>query len=141
MLKKFTFDANLKLANVGAAITASAEGKIGSTAKILDVGLARVDARAVIDVSALNVSAAANKYTFSIQGSNSATFATIGANLGQMVIGHKTATGNAAANTVGRYEVQFTNEQDGVLYRYIRLYTTIAGSPVSITFTANVAKQ
>lgn len=140
MNKRFTIDADLTLKDAG-AVVATGAGYVDGAAKILDVGAARMDARAVVDVSAINVSATANKYVLVIEGSNSSAFANIGAILGSITLGHQTATGFAAASTVGRNEIHFTNEQDGVVYRYIRVRHIIAGSPVSINYTANVAKQ
>lgn len=135
---KKTFDAELQLKD-SAAVTASAAAQVSGSAKVVNVGAGRIDAKAVHVVSAINLSAAANKYTLTIQGSTTSNFAAK-VDLATIHVGHKTALGEAADRGVGTYEQPFSNEVKGVIYPYIREYITIAGSPVSITHQSYITK-
>lgn len=138
--KDETFDYDLRLKDAG-AVAASAAAQVGGAAKVLDVGAARVDARTIVDVSAITVGAADQLYGIEMQFSNDSTFAT-GVVIGPSLrLGHQTATGASAASTVGRYELPWTNEVNGVTYRYARAYTRVAGTGPSINYTANVFKR
>lgn len=135
---KKTFDAELQLKD-SYAMTASAAAKVDGSAKVIDLGPGRVDAKVVNVVTAIDNTAAANKYTLTLQGSLAEVFAT-NVKLGEVVLGHKTAIGEAADRGVGTWEIPFTNELDGTIYPYVRLYVTIAGSPVTITHQSFIAK-
>lgn len=141
MQNKSTFDANLELKD-SYAVTASAAAQVDSAAKVLDLGGTNgtpvVEGKAIFDVSAINNSAAANKYTLAIEGSTTSAFSTKYV-LAKIELGHATATGEAAAKGTGQWVLPFSNEVNGTPLRYIRHYVTIAGSPVTITHTARVA--
>jgi D-serine deaminase-like pyridoxal phosphate-dependent protein len=134
----YTFDANTELSDQTAAVTASAAATVDGSAKIIDFGAnTRVDAWAVINVTALDIASNDELYTFTIQGSSSASFASDIQNLASISFGAtEVRPGGAIDSTVGQYEVGFTNEQDDVIYRYVRLYRTIAGTSPTITSTA-----
>lgn len=134
---KKTFDAELQLKD-SYALTASAAAQVDSAAKYIDLGAGRVDAKVVNVVTAINNTAAANKYTLTLQGSTTTNFAAP-VTLAKMDLGHATALGEAVRGT-GKWEQLFTNELNGTAYRYVRQYVTIAGSPVSITHEAFIAK-
>lgn len=134
---KKTFDAELQLKD-SYALTASAAAQVDSAAKYIDLGAGRVDAKVVNVVTAINNTAAANKYTLTLQGSTTSNFAAP-VTLAKMDLGHATALGEAVRGT-GKWEQPFTNELKGTVYRYVRQYVTIAGSPVSITHEAFIAK-
>lgn len=134
-----TFDAELQLKD-SYAMTASAAAKVSDAAKVVDLGAGRVDAKVITNVSAINNSAAANKYTLVTEGSLTSAFSAKKI-LATQVLGHATAIGEAAARGVGQWEQPFTNEVDGVVYPYVRQYVTIAGSPASITHTSYIAKK
>lgn len=126
---RHTYDATGLLKDAG-LVGASAAGTVGGVAKIYDAGQARLDAVAVVDVSAIEVGTGDESYYILIQGSDSATFATNIVNLATLHLGHiSTFQGGATVQpTAGRYEVQVWNEVNGTLYRYIRVYTVVAGT-------------
>ena len=136
---KKTMDMNLQLKD-SAAVTATAAAQVSGAAKVIDLGAGRVDAKVINNVTAINNTAAANKYTLTLQGSNTADMSTGNVTLAKMELGHATALGEAARST-GVWEQPFTNELNGTVYRYVRQYITIAGSPVSITHEAWIAKS
>lgn len=135
---KKTFDVNLQLKD-SAAVTSTAAAQVSGVAKVVDLGAGRVDAKVINNVTAANVSAAANKYTLTLQGSNDAAFGSF-VTLANLELGHATALGEAARST-GVWEQPFNNVVAGTIYRYVRQYITIAGSPVSITHEAWIAKS
>jgi hypothetical protein len=139
LYSQFTYDNALLLRADGAAITAT---ETGST--ILDFGTGLIDAYAVFDVTALDVTTGDESYKFMIEMSPDAAFGTAGniRVVAQLHIGGATATApNGAADTIGRFVLPFRNEKNGTTYRYMRLYTLIAGTSPSIDFSAFLAKD
>lgn len=138
--KDFTYDNALLLKDAG-AITASAAGTVAAVARVLDLGQGRLDARVIVDISAISVSVADQLYGVEVQLSDVANFAT-GIRIGSTLrFGHQTATGESAGTVIGRYENAFTNELNGVIYRYARAFARIAGTTPSINFTAYIVQQ
>lgn len=136
----YTFDAGLELKDAG-AITADAAAQVDAADKIVDLGASsRFDGRAIIDVSALDVASGNELYKIKIQVSSSATFASGVVTVAVIELGDSSVTGNTADSTTGRYELPFTNEYDGTIYRYLRAYTDVAGTTPSINYTCWVAK-
>lgn len=134
--RSYNFDIQTLLKDAG-AITASAAAQVSAVNQILDMGAARFEATAVIDVTAIDIASADEAYRIIIQGSNSATFASGIQNLATVDVGATAARpGGAADSLVGRYELMLTNEQADVTYRYIRAYTLVAGTTPSINYTA-----
>jgi hypothetical protein len=138
--RNYTFDANNLLENGLVAIAASRVGQatINGTLnnpQIIDVGLnSRLDAMALIDVSAITAGGADQAYRIVIQGSSSATFASDIENLAEMTLGNTAVRpGGAKTSTPGRYELPFTNYQDDTSYRYLRANFVVAGTTPSIT--------
>lgn len=134
----FTYDNALLLQDADAALVASAAGEVGGVARVLDLGASRVNGRAIFDVSAIDVAGGDEHYAVRIQGSNSATFASGIVQLAAYEFGDSTLTGNSADTVVGRFELPFTNEQNGTTYRYARLYILQAGATSSITILAYI---
>ena len=139
LYSQFTFDAALLIRADGAAITATE-----TNATILDLGKGSIDAYAVFDVTALDVTTGDESYKFMLEMSNDAAFGTAGniRVVAQLHIGGATATApNGLADTIGRFVLPFRNERNGIPYRYARLYTLIAGTSPSIDFSAFLAKD
>lgn len=132
-IRSYTYDASQVLKAAG-AVTASAAS--GSTP--INVGAGTYSGVAVIDVTALTVGAD-NVYDIVIQGSDSSTFASGIENLAVLNLGNTAVrAGGAQTSTVGRYELPFTNEQNGNTYAYIRAYTRVAGTTPSVNYSAYV---
>lgn len=138
--KDFTYDNALLLKDAG-AITADAAGTVAAAARVLDFGAARLDARVIVDVSAIDVSSADERYDVLLQFSNSSTFASGVIGGAAISLGAAAALpGESAASAIGRYEAAFSNEINGVTYRYARVYTNVTGTTPSINYTAYVVK-
>lgn len=136
-----TFDAALQLKSAG-LVAASAAAQVGGSDKILDLGGGRVDGRAIIDVSAIEVATGDEIYTVHIQGSNSATFASGIVGLAAMELGAATPLVGDTATGAGRFELPFCTQQNGTTYRYVRAYTVVAGTiATGINYSAYVAKD
>lgn len=134
-----TYDAETVLHKpTTAAITASAEGKVGTTAKVVDFGdtVSRMDAKAIIDVAAAGTGTG-QKQIINIQVSDD-NFAADIYNVGVLELGD---AGQLVGDTdvgAGRYEIPFNNLVNGTPKRYCRVYATITvTSPVtSLEYTA-----
>jgi len=124
-----TYD-NLTLLKDVSAVTVDGPATVASVARVLDMGLGRFSAKAIVDSAAVDLVDLNETYIVSIQGSNSATFAS-----GVVTLGSGTVT------AAGRAEVHCTNEIGGVLYRYIRAYIDVGGTSPSINSTIYLAKH
>lgn len=136
--KHYVFDASLQLKD-SYAVTASAAGQVASANQILDIGTGRVDGVAIVDISALDVSSGDESYGVEIQGSSAADFSSDVVVYSEKVFGDSTTSHDTVDSVVGRYEIPFTNNQAGVLRRYLRTFTRVAGTTPSITHTVHVA--
>ena len=135
--RSYGFDILTLLKDAG-AITASAAAQVGGSNKIIDLGAnTRVDAIAVIDVTAIDIASADEFYDVVVQVSNSSSFASGIENVAALNLGKSAGRfGGAQDSTIGRYELPFCTEQNDTFYRYMRLYTVCGGTTPSINYTA-----
>lgn len=138
----YNFDAEMEFKDAG-LVASSAAAQVDSADKIVDVGAGRFEGVMVIDVSAIEIASDNEEYDILVQGSSSATFASDIQNLAQMNLGAtEVRQGGAIDSLVGRYELPFVNEQADVRYRYLRVYTVVAGSiATGINYTAFAAPK
>jgi hypothetical protein len=144
----FLYDADLLLedsldsAGDVSAIVASQVGKVLDVAKIIDLGDGLVEGYMIVDIDAIDISAADELYEIFLQGAQSATFATAGLvrNLAALELGAGELLTNATATTGDqgaagdRYVVPFRNELNGEVFRYVRAYQQLAnGTGETIT--------
>lgn len=133
--ESFTYD-NATLLKAAGLVATSAAGSV-----ILDVGNALLDAYLVIDVSAIEVASTDEIYDICLEGSNVAAMDSGSVTLARIQMGNATAPADADTD-VGRFVVPFRNEQNGTLYRYIRVYTVVAGTVATgINYSAYIAKE
>lgn len=141
--KDFTFDYALRLKDAG-LVAASAAAQVGGADKILDMGNARFDGRAILDFSAIEAATNDELYIIAVQGSDSPTFGgTTHVNLGACVVGDPTKTGEGVDSSAAqRRELAFTNEVNGHVYQYVRIYTVVSGTiATGVNFTANLVPK
>lgn len=131
----FTYDAALALKAAGLVASATAESTI------LDIGSGLVDAYLVIDVTAVEVASTDEVYTICLEGSNVAAMTSGSVCLAMIEMGNAAAPADADTGT-GRFVVPFRNEQNGTIYRYVRIHTRVAGTVATgINFSAFLAKD
>ncbi len=127
-----------------AATSLKAAGLVAASAAqptIVDLGPAFMEADLVLDVSALEVATGDEIYTISLEGSNVLDMSSGSVELARTVLGNNPAPADADTN-LGRHVVPFTNQLEGVYYRYVRLHVTVAGTiATGINFTAFIAKR
>lgn len=129
--RTYSFDADLELKDAG-LVAASAAAQVAGADKIIAIGNARMDGVVVLDVDAIEIASNDEEYDIILQGSLVSNFASGIQNLAQMNVGaNEVRQGGAIDSLVGRYEMPFTNEQAGVTYPYVRLYTAVAGAIAS----------
>lgn len=134
LYSQFTYDDALELKSAGAVTTTTTE------ATILDLGAGLVDGYLVLDVSAVEVASTDEIYLICLEGSTVAGMATGSVTLANIEMGNATAPADADTGT-GRFVVPFRNEQNGTIYRYVRIYTEVAGAiATGINFAAFIAK-
>jgi hypothetical protein len=139
--KDFTFDAALELKDAG-AVTADAAAQVDAADKIIDLGEARADGKVIVDVATIDVVGNDERYLVIAQFSNSATFASGVVNGPALIFGALEITLASADTAVpSRHELPFSNEINGTVYRYMRLFTDVAGATASIDYVAFAAVQ
>ena len=134
LYSQFTYDDSLSLKDAGLVATTTTESTI------LDLGSGLVDGYLVLDVSAVEVASTDEIYLVCLEGSNVAAMTSGSVTLAQLEMGNATAPADADTST-GRFVIPFRNEQNGTLYRYVRIYTEVAGQiATGINFSAFIAK-
>jgi hypothetical protein len=137
----FIFDAELELKDAG-LVAADAAGTVDSVAQIVEAGTGRFEGVCVIDVTAIEIASNDEIYKVSVQGSNSSSFASGIVDLAELSLGALEVIGGDTDSATGRYELPFSNYQNGTYYRYLRLYTDVGGTiATGINFSAFVTKR
>lgn len=132
---RFTYD-NATLLKAAGLVAASAAGSV-----ILDLGDALMDGLLVIDVTALEVASGDEIYTVALEGSNIAAMTSGSVTLAEKQLGNVPAPADADT-ALGRHVIPFRNELAGTLYRYVRIFTTVAGAiATGINYSAFLAKR
>jgi hypothetical protein len=135
LYSQFQYDDSLVLKDAGLVATTTTE------ATILDLGSGIVDGFLVLDVSAVEVADSNEIYLICLEGSNVAAMTSGSVTLAQIEMGNSTAPADADTGT-GRFAIPFRNEQNGTVYRYVRLYTEVAGTVATgINYAAFLAKR
>lgn len=137
-IKLGVYDVLTELKDAG-AITESAAGTVDDLAKVFDLGSAtRLDAKAIVNVSAADVAAGA-KQVITIQVSDDSFVADI-YNVGILELGDGASLVGDTDVGAGQYEIPFNNVINGTAKRYVRIYATITEkSPVSsLNYTAHL---
>lgn len=135
------YDTLLQFKDAG-LVAASAAATVSAAAKVLDLGLGRVDGNVVIDVTAIEVATGDEVYDIFVQYSNSSTFASGIVSGSALSIGAAVTNIRSAVSTTGRYELPFTNVVNNTQYRYARLFTRVAGTiATGINYTAFATKH
>ena len=134
-----TFDSDLEFKD-SAAVTASAAAQVDSVAQIVDVGTGFFKGCMIIDVSAMLLTDNDEIYDIVVQGSSDSDFGTdtnivelAAINLSPAEVKRTDCNKDDA---VGRYKLYFDNENNGTYYQYLRLYTVVAGTTTSVTYSA-----
>ena len=138
-----TFDTLLVLKDAG-LVASSAAAQVASAARIVDLGLGRVEADVLIDATAVEVDSSNELFTITCEFSNSSTFASVIATGAMQYLGHATAIpGGGDINQVaGRYQIPFVNVINGTHYRYMRLFTLVAGTVgTGVNYSAYITKN
>jgi len=124
-----TYD-NLTLLKDAGAVTADGAGTVGGQARVLDLGAgAKTEGRFIVDTSAVDATTGDETQRIILQGCNDVAF---GAGIVELASLNVTAA--------GRSESMFTTRQGSVNYRYVRVYSDMAGTSPSVNFTAYLAK-
>lgn len=141
--RTYSFDKNLEFSD-GGAYTATGFLQSGGTNGILDLGgnqgltpkqQARMDAVAVVDVTAIDISSGNETYKLMVIVSNDPALATGNVCAGMVELGKGASLDglNMADSVIGRYEIMWSNNVAGSLYEYAGVYLVAGGTTPSIT--------
>lgn len=130
MTLHFTYDPANALDDGGSAATTTSYGKVGGVDLIYDTNSSTIpyQAMSVVNVTAIDLSSGNETYVLNIEGSNSATFASGVIQLSVIPV-----------NAIGQYYLPLYNKQNNIIYRYLRLKKTLAGTTPSITLDGYLA--
>jgi hypothetical protein len=133
------FDADLEFKDSG-AVGASAAATVDSVAKVVDMGTGFFKGKLWIDVTAIEVDTGNESYKIAVELSDNSGFSA-GSEYERcaIVLGDSSIHGGDTDTAVGRYSLDFDNRiPNGSLWRYARVYTTVAGTigGTGITFSA-----
>lgn len=139
---RYTFDADLEFKDAG-LVAASAAATVDAAAKVVDCGKGFFKADLVVDVTAIEVASGDESYKIAVELSDDDDF-TNGVEYegASLLLGDSSVTGGDTDSTTGRYVIPFSNRAvDGTIYRYARVYTTVAGTiATGINYTAFAGK-
>ena len=143
--RQFRNDSLLEMKDAG-VIGASAAAQVDATAKVIDTGGGFTSGNVVIDITAIEIASSSELYTLILEGSTSSTCASTIVPLAVMLVGDNAVIvgGCDVDTTTGRHIMPFRNERDGVIYRYLRMYTVVAGTIATgggINYTAFLGKD
>jgi hypothetical protein len=134
-----TYDNSSLIRASAANITSTETGSV-----ILDIGTGLTEGYLVLDVTTMDVTTGDEAYTFILEGSPDAAFGTA-ANITVLAMqklgGATGAAPLGTADAVGRFLVPFRNERNGTTFRYVRLYTVLAGTTPILAFVGWLAKD
>jgi len=127
-------------------VAADDPAQVAGADKIVDLGAGRVDGRVIVDITVIEVDSNDERYFICTQFSDVFDFDT-----GSEVIvtgtclqvGALEITDDTQDTPVGRFELPFTNEINGEIYRYMRVRTQVEGTIAGgggINFKAYLAK-
>lgn len=144
MRRNFTQDDLLELKDAG-LVASSAAATVSGEAQVLDLGEGYVEGNILIDITALEIDSSNEIYDIVAQVSSSSTFATdtLIFDRCSMTFADDSPkrTDSNSVDTTGRYVLPFDNEYKGTCYRYMRLYTVVAGTiGTGINYRANFCK-
>lgn len=135
-----TFDSDLEFKDAG-LVAASAAAQVDAANQIVDVGTGLFRGCMILDVSALEIADNDEIYDIVVQGSSDSDFGT-DTNIVELAALNLSAaevkrTDCNKDDSTGRYKIYFDNENDGTYYRYLRVYTVVAGTVATgINYTA-----
>lgn len=134
-------DTGLLMKDAG-LVAADAAATVDSVAKIADVGAGLVEGHMVCDITAFNVDNNDELYLIKLQGSSEADFGSDIEDLAILGVGAtETMIGTDTDSEIGTYRVPFSNERNGTVYRYLRVYTDVTGTVgTGINYTARLEK-
>lgn len=135
--RKIIWDAECEMKD-SYAVTASAAANVNGSAKIFDTGGGYTRGKLKLNVTDCY---STGEYIVSLQGSNSASFATPIVELANIQFASAATTRGTRAVNTGYYELNWSNDFAGTVYRYLRIYTTVSGGANNtITYTAQLSK-
>ena len=126
-------------------------GTVGGSARVIDLGpmlekrqaddtssggAAGLRGDVALDVSDLTLGAGVT-YLVRLQGSDTSDFTIATTVAGKILHGAGSQFGDTNASSPGRYTIPFVTEQNGLRYRYLRLWVEFI-SPGDITLTASL---
>ena len=143
--RNFTVDELTPLKDAG-PVAVSARAQVASADKIIDLGEGFVEGNIVLDISAIEGDSNDEIFDVVAQLSSDNDFSdknTVIERCSMTFCCKEVArTDGTVDGVAGRFILPFDNEFGGTIYRYLSLYTVVAGTIVTgINYTARLAKR
>lgn len=113
------YDVKLELKDAG-LVNSSGYGTVDGEAAVVSVGEGLVKGRLIIDVSAIETADGNEEYYLHLMGGSDESF-TNTVSLCALELGAAAVLAGNQTSGVGRYELPFTNEQNGIIYPFLRV--------------------
>jgi len=133
------FDYDYILKDSG-AVTSSGYGTVDSEAQVLNLGEGLIRGNVHIEVGAMKMNNNNQLYQIHLMGGDDSDFTNQVA-LASIELGCREVIEGTKDSKLGRYILPFENEQNGVIYPYVRVRHTIGGTSPSINYVARLEKD
>jgi hypothetical protein len=143
--KDGTFDFN-HLMKDAHLVAADDPAQVAGADKIVDLGPGRVDGRVLVNITVIEVDSDNERYFIQTQFSDVFDFDTgseVIKNGPCLQVGALEITDESVDTPIGEYELPFTNQINGTIYRYMRIRTQVEGTIAGgggINYTAHLIK-
>ncbi len=133
------FDYDYRL-NDGGLKTVSGYGEVIAAAKVVNLGAGLVRGNVIIDLFSMAMADSDEIYQLHLLGGDDSSFTNEVA-LATLEIGTREAAESTKDAKLGRYILPFQNEQNGVIWPYVRIRHTLGGTSPSIDYVARLEKD
>ncbi len=134
------FDTDFILEDGAAAKTASGYGQSGGEAAVANVGDGLIKANLVVDVSQMAMADNDEIYQLHLLGGDDASF-TNEVSLATLEIGAREVVEGNRDGKFGRYILPFQNEQNGVVFPYVRIRHFLGGTTPTVNYVSRLEKD
>ena len=121
-------------------MTSSGYGTVDAAAKVVDLGEGLIRGNGIIEVASMAMADNDELYQIHFMGGDDESF-TKEVALATLELGVKEQLEGNFDSKLGRYVMPFENEQNGVIFPYVRVRHVISGTTPSINFQAKLEKD
>ena len=118
-------------------VTASGNGSVDGSAKVVNLGNGLVRGNMHIDITRIDINDNDEIYRLHLMGGSDSSF-TNEVSLCELELGAKEVVEGNQDNLISRFVLPFQNEQAGVVYPHVRVRHEIAGTSPKLNYSARL---